>query len=285
MEEIVKEVVLDQDNPGITGEHADPPPAQEEPQAPPESIPYARFTEVNTQKKEALTQVEERDRQLAEQKQQIDLLTQQLMIKAKTIPETVAEQPKELTEPNPEDYKDGEYDKAYLADFSKHQYAILRQQEQQEAQKRALQQDFITATEQHRMREQEYAKTNADYVTNVISNPLFQHYAGQLPAHIQAEIMKNPQSHLITNHLGANIPSLVQIVNSKVPGIELGKIISKISAEPAVKKVSVAPDPIDPVGKSNMAIEKTPQQMTYEEWKVKQNKRETERRKAGTYGR
>lgn len=279
MEEIVKEQVLDQDFPGSTGEQAASPPAQDEPQEPPEAIPYARFVEVNTEKNRFKTSLEEKDRQ-------IEMLTQEILRSKQPATQQVQTEPVQMpVEPRPEDFEDGVTDRDYIRALNNYDYQMNKLKDSQEAAKNAKVHEHARNLDQHRLRAAQFIQNNpdkSDYLTVAERNPVTSYYTDEMKMAITA----SPKSPEIAYYLGKNPAEAIRIAQSALPAMEIGMIAAKLSAtESAPKKVSLAPDPIEPVGNINHAVEKSLQNMSMDEYRAKMNRREMERRKAGNWGR
>jgi hypothetical protein len=289
MEEIIKDKVLNQDNPAQQGEQAASPPAEpvpaqqtQEVSPPPENIPYGRFAEVNQQKNEFKEKLEETTRQ-------VDMLTTQLLKQQSPVQMQVqpTQKPVELPkEPNPTDFAEGIYDREYLRQVNDYDFKMNTLKREQETKVSQQESAYRNNFQQHQLRAASLVASNpeyADYYTVAEASPVINHYTQDM---VRA-MMASPKSAEIAYHLGKNPADAIRVANSPVPALEIGKIEAKLSTPVATKTASMAPQPISPVGNTNAAHEKTPgkDEMSYAEYKAKMNARESEMRKAGTYGR
>jgi hypothetical protein len=281
--EFEQEKVLSQDNPGL-GEIAESPPAETVPQqeekvdsSPPESIPYNRFQEVVGKKNELQESLENSNRQ-------IEILTQELLkSKQPVIPQeqpVPVEMPKE---PIPDDFPDGTADRDYIRAVNNYDYQMNKIKDSQERMKNAAVEAHARNFKQHQARAAQFVATAPDYYTVAESNPITQVYTDEM----KRAIVASPMSPQIAYHLGKNQAEAVRIANSTNPAVEIGMLQAKLSNPAPAKQVSLAPQPITPVGNSNAANEKIPgaDKMTYEEYKARMNKKESDKRRNGTWGR
>jgi hypothetical protein len=277
--ELEQEKVLSQDNPEMLGEQAASPPAPEEtPAPPPENVPYSRFQEQTQKKNEYKTEVENL-------KQQMNVLNMQLL---KQNQPAINQQPQQVQEelpakPNPSDFADGTYDEKYIEKLSNYHYKMNKMKEQSEASQRAQAERDVVNAQQHNMRAALFQQQNPDYFVVAENNP----YVSQYPNSMRSAIVASDKSPEIAYHLGKNPTEALRIANSPNPSFEIGKIAAKLSTDTTKKQVSMAPQPITPVGNTNTANEKQPGQdkMSYDEYKAKMNAKESSARQNGTWGR
>jgi hypothetical protein len=272
--------IVEQDNPEQLGEPAAPPAVEEEPQAapPPESVPYSRLQEVSQKKNEYKTEAERL-------KQQVDMLNMQLLQQN----QPVLQQPQQQVQsempvkPNPNDFSEGTYDEKYVEQLSSYHYKMNKMKEQSEVNQRSKEDRYRINAQQHNLRAAVFAQKNPDYFTVAESNP----YVSQYTAPMVQAIMASDRSPEVAYYLGKNPTEAIRISNSAMPAMEIGKIAATISRDTATKQVSMAPQPITPVGNTNAANEKQPgaDKMSYEEYKAKMNARESQGRGAGNWGR
>jgi hypothetical protein len=283
--DVLEEKVLG-DNPEQEGETAGSPPETEQAPAvestPPENIPYGRFQEVNSKKKEFEAQLEEKNKQ-------VEMLTMQLLKQQSPAQMQVqpTQKPVEMpVEPNPADFAEGVYDRGYIKAVNAYDFKMNTIQREQENAVKQKETAYANNYQQHQMRAANFVAQNpdkADYYTVAESNPLVNHYTQDMAR----AIMASSQSPAIAYYLGTHPAEAIKIANSPVPALEIGKIEAKLSTPVATKQVSVAPQPISPVGNTNAANEKIAgkDDMPYDQYKAKMNARESAGRKAGTYGR
>jgi hypothetical protein len=274
----MEEQVAVQEVPEQLGEQVAPPATEEVPSTPPpENVPYSRFQEQTQKKNEYKTEVEELKKQMNVLNMQI--LNQNQPALQQPPPPVQEEMP---SKPNPNDFTDGTYDEKYVEQLSSYHYKMNKLKDASESTKRATVDRDQTALQQHNMRAAMFQQDTPDYFVVAEQNP----YVSQYPQQMIRAMVSSDKSPQIAYHLGKNPTEALRIATSLNPAFEIGKIAAKLSTEPAAKKVSLAPQPITPVGNTNAANEKQPgtDKMSYEEYKAKMNARENERRKNGVWG-